>query len=148
MKTDEFISELRAAPQNRLLFANHAGDLVPAGYHLTELKTATLDTVDCGGQVNRWKETVAQLWVPPETDDDYMTAGKFLTIFDRVSGMISLDVNTDLRIEYGDESFFPSTYHVGSVTRDTTETRVLLEPPETTCKARVRRDCGTEACCA
>ena len=52
MKVNEFISELRAAPQNRLLFANNAGDLVHAGYHLTQLKTATLAAVDCGGQVN------------------------------------------------------------------------------------------------
>jgi hypothetical protein len=53
--------------------------------------------------------------------------------------MIPLDVNADLRVEYGDENFFPSAYYIRSVTSDETTTRVLLEPPRTTCKARDRR---------
>ena len=148
MKTNEFISELRAAPQNRLRFVNEGGDAVHPGYHLTELKAVSLETVDCGGQVNHWRETVAQLWVPPEADDACMTAQKFLAIFDRVRGLISLNLATDLRVEYGDKNFFPSTYYVESVTRAADETRVLLTPPETTCKARERRACSSEACCA
>jgi hypothetical protein len=31
------------------------------GYHLTELKAASFETVDCGGQTNRWQETIVQL---------------------------------------------------------------------------------------
>jgi hypothetical protein len=87
-----------------------------------------------------------------------MTAAKFLKIFEKVRGMIPLNFDADIRFEYGDENFFPSTYQVRSVTHDHTTTRVWLEPPETTCKARERRlatlpathsCCGptTEACC-
>lgn len=148
MKTNEFISELRAAPSRQLIFENAAGHRVHAGYHLTELKAASLHTVDCGGRVNQWPETIVQLWVPPDPDDEYMTAAKFLKIFDRVSGMIPLETDAEIRVEYGDENFFPSTYHVRSVSRDPGTTRVLLEPPETTCKARDRRNCSEEACCA
>ena len=134
MKTSEFISELRAAPQNQLLFVSAAGQAVHAGYHLTELKAASFDTVDCGGQVNQWQETIVQLWVPENADDDYMTTAKFLKIFDQVRGMIPLNLNTELRVEYGDENFFPSTYHVRSVAHGHDATRVLIEPPATTCK--------------
>jgi hypothetical protein len=148
MKTNEFISELRAAPDDQLLFVNAEGQTIHSGYHLTELKAASLNTVDCGGQVNHWEETIIQLWVPSEAEGEYMSAAKFVKIFDRVSGMIPFNMNTEMRAEYGDENFFPSTYHVRSVTRDGNGTRVLLEPPETTCKARQRRDCSTEACCA
>jgi len=70
-----------------------------------------------------------------------MTAAKFLKIFDKVRGIVALDVNTEIRVEYGDENFFPSTYYVRSVTSDQATTRVLLEPPRTTCKARDRRSC-------
>jgi hypothetical protein len=148
MKTNEFISELRDAPGNELLFVNAEGNTIHAGYHLTELKAVDSNTVDCGGQVNRWQETIVQLWVPPEADDRYMTAAKFLKIFDQVSGMIPLNMDTDIRVEYGDENFFPSTYYVRDVTHDGKSMRVLLEPPVATCKARERRDCGAEACCA
>jgi hypothetical protein len=153
MKTNEFISELRAAPQNRLLFIDANGNQVHAGYHLTELKSALVDTVDCGERVNHWLETIVQLWVPANPAGDYMTCTKFLEIFDQVRGMIPLAVDAEIRVEYGDENFFPSTYHVPSVTRDQNTTRVLLAPPQATCKARDRRVAASSAtdlqpCCA
>ena len=151
MKTNEFIFTLRAAPSNQLVFADRDGHTVPSGYHLTELKAASFETVDCGGQTNRWQETIVQLWVPSHADDEYMTTAKFLKIFDKVNGMIPLDLDAEIRVEYGDNNFFPSTYHVRSVTHDQTATRVLLEPPRTTCKARDRRVATfptTDSCCA
>ena len=151
MKTNEFISTLRAAPSNQLIFADLDGHAVHSGYHLTELKAASFETVDCGGQTNRWPETIVQLWVPSRADNDYMTAAKFLKIFDKVRGLIPVDLDAEIRVEYGDDNFFPSTYHVRSVTDDQTTTRVLLEPPHTTCKARDRRVetlSTTDSCCA
>lgn len=148
MKTNEFISELRAAPRSQLRFVNAAGQTIHTGYHLTEVKAVVFNTVDCGGQLNQWQETVVQLWVPPHPDGEYMTAEKFLKIFDRVNGMIPLNVNTEMRVEYGDENFFPSTYHVQSIDRTQGNTRVLLEPSVAACKARERRECSEEACCA
>jgi hypothetical protein len=115
------------------------------------LKAARFDTVDCGGQVNRWEETIVQLWVPEEPDEQYMTAGKFLKILDKVRGLIPLQLDAEIRIEYGDDQFFPSTYHVSSLSESSDEIRVALQPPATTCKARDRRSTAprekAEACC-
>ena len=153
METQEFISLLRRSPNKQLLFVNEDDASIHAGYHLTELKAASFDTVDCGGQINQWDETIVQLWVPTQPDAEYMTSAKFLKIVDKVCGMIPLDLEAELRVEYGDENFFPSTYHVRSVTHDQRTTRVLLEPPRTTCKARDRGDEPThsnmehETCC-
>jgi hypothetical protein len=154
MKTNEFIAELRRAPENQLVFVDGNGHTVHTGYHLTELKTASLDTVDCGGQSNQWEETIVQLWVPANADNDYMTAGKFLKIFDKVRGMIPLNFDAPIRVEYGDENFFQSTYDVRSITHAEDVTRVLLQAPQTTCKARDRRHTSTrseaerETCCS
>jgi hypothetical protein len=154
MKTNEFISELRRAPENQLVFVDGNGHAVHTGYHLTELKAASLDTVDCGGQANQWQETIVQLWVPANPDNDYMSADKFLKIFDKVRGMIPLNFDAAIRVEYGDENFFPSTYDVRSITHAEDVTRVQLQPPETTCKARDRRHKSTrteeerETCCS
>jgi len=139
MKTNELISALRAGPNNQLIFIDANGHAVHDGYHLTELKAASFDTVDCGGQTNSWRETILQLWVPENPDDEYMTAAKFLKIFDKVRGMIPLDSNAEVRVEYSDENFFPSAYYIASMTSDQVSTRVLLKPPRTTCKARDRR---------
>jgi len=139
MKTNEFVSELRRATANQLVFVDGHGHAVHPGYHLTELKAASLETVDCGGQTNQWQETIVQLWVPANPDNDYMTAAKFLKIFDKVRGMIPLNFDAAIRVEYGDENFFQSTYDVRSIAHTEGVTRVLLQPPETTCKARDRR---------
>lgn len=153
MKTNEFISALRSAPDNQLIFADLHGRTVPSGYHLTELKAASFETVDCGGRLNRWPETIVQLWVPAKGGEEYMTAAKFLKIFDKVRGLIPLNLDAEIRFEYGDEHFFPSIYHVRSVTHDRGTTRVLLKPPQTTCKARDRRieaahsSSPSESCC-
>jgi len=148
MKTSDFIRTIRRSPDKQLVFVNDEGTTIHSGYHLTELKAASLETVDCGGEKNRWNETIVQLWVPEEEkSDEFMTAKKFLSIYDRVSGMIALDPNAEIRFEYGDENFPPSNYHVESVTRDDESIRVEVLLPQTTCKARDRCAATGASCC-
>jgi len=147
VNTQDFIAQLRRAPDKPLLFVNAEGDTIHAGYHLTEIKAAKFDTVDCGGEKNRWNETVMQLWVPAnEICEQFMTAGKFLSIYEKVSRLIDVDSTAEVRFEYGDENFFPSNYHVDSVMEETDALREL-RPPQTTCKARDRRAAGASCCC-
>jgi Family of unknown function (DUF6428) len=148
MKTSEFIAFLRRSPDKQLVFVNDEGTTIHSGYHLTELKAGSFDAVDCGGQKNRWNETIVQLWVPRNADHDFMTAQKFLGIYDKVGGMIAIDPEAEIRIEYGDENFFPSNYDVDLVTQDEKAIRVQLRPPQTTCKARDRRAEGAASCCS
>jgi hypothetical protein len=146
--TQDFIAQLRRAPDKPLLFVNANGDTIHAGYHLTEIKAAKFDTVDCGGEKNRWSETLMQLWVPAnEISEQFMTAGKFLSIYEKVSCMIDVDPAAEVRFEYGDENFFPSNYHVDSVIEETDALRVELRPPQMTCKARDRCAARASCCC-
>jgi hypothetical protein len=146
--TENFIAQLRRAPDKPLLFVNAEGATIHAGYHLTEIKAAKFDTVDCGGQKNRWNETVMQLWVPAnEISEQFMTAQKFLSIYEKVSRLIDVDSTAEVRFEYGDENFFPSNYHVDSVMEETDTLRVELRPPQATCKARDRRAAEASCCC-
>src|SRR5438105_7303639 len=128
MKTRELIEQLRGARGKQVVFVDENDMTIHGGYHLTELKAATFDTVDCGAQKNRWNETIVQLWVPEEEEsDEFMTAKKFLSIYDRVSGMIALEPEAEIRFEYGDENFPSSNYHVESVTQDEKNIRVELQ---------------------
>ena len=148
MKTQHFISSLREAPAKRLVFANSEGATIHGGYHLTELKAVSFDTVDCGAQKNQWNETIVQLWVPEEKEEngEFMTAAKFLSIYDKVARLIALDPTAEIRFEYGDENFPPSNYHVENISENEAELRVQLRLPQATCKARDRREAGA-ACC-
>jgi hypothetical protein len=148
MKTQEFIEQLRGSRGKRVAFVDGNGTAIHGGYHLTELKAATFDAVDCGGQKNRWNETIVQLWVPEEEEnDEFMIADKFLSIYDRVGGMIALDPEAEIRFEYGDENFSPSNYHVAKVTVRADTIRVELRLPQATCKARDRREAVAASCC-
>jgi len=130
-----------------LVFTNSDGATIRGGYHLTELKSAWFDTVDCGAHKSDWQETIVQLWVPEdEESDDFMTAKKFLAIYDKVARLISLDVAAEIRFEYGDENFPPSNYHVEKISENEAELRVQLRLPQTTCKARDRRESGAVCC--
>ena len=130
------------------MFLNADGDRVHPGYHLTEVKAARFETVDCGAQTNSWLETIIQLWVPEnERSEEFMPAGKFLSIYEKVTGMIDIDPTAEVRFEYGDENFFPSNYHVESISEDGVNLLVELRPPQTTCKARDRRVAGASCCC-
>ncbi len=147
MTTHDFISRLRKAPAKQLVFTNSDGATIHGGYHLTELKSASFDTVDCGAQKSHWQETIVQLWVPEnEESDDFMTAKKFLAIYDKVARLISLDVAAEIRFEYGDENFPPSNYHVEKISENEAELRVQLRLPQTTCRARDRRESGAVCC--
>jgi Family of unknown function (DUF6428) len=147
MTTHDFISRLRKASAKQLVFSNSDGARVHGGYHLTELKAASFDTVDCGAQKNQWKETIVQLWVPEDQENaEFMTAAKFLSIYDKVARLIPLDSTAEIRFEYGDENFPPSNYHVERISEIRTELRVQLGLPQATCKARDRREAGA-ACC-
>ena len=147
MTTHDFISRLRDAPAKQLVFTNSDGATVHGGYHLTELKAASFDTVDCGAQKNQWNETIVQLWVPEDEENgEFMTAAKFLSIYDKVARLIPLDATAEIRFEYGDENFPPSNYHVEMISENEAELRVQLRLPQATCKARDRREAGA-ACC-
>jgi len=147
MKTKDFIDRLRKCRTKRVLFINSDGATIHAGYHLTELKAASFDTVDCGAQKNRWTETIVQLWVPEDEENgECMTAAKFLSIYDRVARLIPLDPTAEIRFEYGDENFPPSNYHVENISENRTELRVRLRVPQATCKARDGRESGAVCC--
>ena len=86
-------------------------------------------------------------WVPEEEENgERMTAAKFLSIYDKVARLISLDVIAEIRFEYGDENFAPSDYHVEKISENEAELRVQLRLPQTTCKARDRRELGAGCC--
>jgi hypothetical protein len=148
MTTKDFIRTLRRSPDKALLFTNADGDTIHHGYHLTEIKAVNYDTVDCGGQKNRWNETILQLWVPEQVEEDYMRAGKFVSIYDKVSKLVSIDEDAEVRIEYGDERFFPAACHVTEMRAAKAGIQVVLAPPATTCKARDRRVATGQTCCA
>ena len=133
MNTQEFLSALEPYTDQDLIFelGEHT---IKAGYHVTEIKSATIQAMDCGGQETTWSETVVQLWTP-DTNEAYMSVAKFLNIYNRVAAHVSVSENAELRIEYGDAGAPAISYSVSGIRLEGEKVMVRLEPPFVTCKA-------------
>ena len=70
-----------------------------------------------------------------------MTAARFLSIYDTIARLISLDPTAEIHFEYGEKNFPPSNYHVEKISEDESELRVQLRLPQTV-KSRDRRESG------
>lgn len=138
MNTQAFLSSLRQASDKPLVFDYGEGRVNPS-YHVTEIKAATVQTVDCGGQTNAWSETVLQLWSPGDAaDEGYMSVGKFLGIYERVASSIPIVSSAELRVEYGDVGAPAISYLVREVETLKDAVMVRLRPPVVACKGANR----------
>lgn len=136
-----------------LLFSYQQDKLVGANYHLTEVKNVQFDTTDCGGKTNFWEETHFQLWESPEelNKRTYMTTDKILSILKRVDGIKPLKMETELKLEYGNEEFTTAVMPVQELQWDENRLYVTLFSEKTRCKAQdecsIALEEKEEACC-
>lgn len=84
------------------LMIEYAGRTMQPGYHVTEVKAGSFVTLDCGGNPDRWHETVLQVEdLPSEEGRDFMTAGKFRSILSQVGKKVELRADARLTFEVG-----------------------------------------------
>lgn len=138
MQVSDFLTYLKTAENKPILFEIAPGDIVQGGYHVTEIKNSTYETIDCGNSLHTWKEVIVQLWVPEEAqaDDPWMPSGKFLKIWDVVDSRLSLFPDAEIRIEFGDAAHLTSNYHVDGFAQTEDGIVVQMAPPRTMCKPR------------
>lgn len=156
MKVKEFKSVLENNLNKELLFEHSSGKFVGANYHLTEIKNVFFDTVDCGGKSNQWNETQFQLWESPKEigKTNYMTVDKIVSIINRVDSIKSIDVDTILKIEYGNHDFHTSIMDIDHIETFNDKIIVKLFTEATLCKANISSDKSLkvevkkESCCA
>lgn len=138
MLVNEFIQTLAQYPEQPLLFEFRPGETVKGGYHVTEIKNATFETIDCGNSLHSWTEVILQVWEPEGIQPGRapMSTGKFLKIWGIVDSRIPLNQDAEIRIEYGDAQQLTSVYHVDSLHATDKGILVQMTPPRTLCKPR------------
>ncbi len=156
MKTQEFLDLLKSHQDKSLLFEYTTGQMVGANYHITEVKHINIESVDCGGRMDAWNETVIQLWESPDAlgKTEYMSAGKALSIFNIVGKMRSYHTNAEVKIEYSNDRFHTAQLFVNDFELHGNDLLIKLDVEKTDCKAK--EDCGVketatvgveESCC-
>ncbi|MEE9348633.1 MAG: DUF6428 family protein [Flavobacteriaceae bacterium] len=137
MTLETFITTLNAHKGKSLLFEYSNNQFAGTNYHLTEVKNATFETVDCGGNINNWQETQLQLWesASEKGKTDYMTVDKVLDILNRVDTINPLWKEKEVKVEFGNENFHTSIMNIASFKINDTQLIASLFSEKTGCKA-------------
>ncbi|MDO5979236.1 DUF6428 family protein [Flavivirga spongiicola] len=159
MKTQELFKVLEQNQDKSLLFEYAPNLLVGANYHITEVKHVTVDSVDCGAQVDAWNETIIQLWESPNElgKTEYMSVYKALAILNKVGKMKPYDFDAEVKFEYSNARFHTAQLFVNDFEIRENHLIVKLAIEKTDCKAKEL--CGVpepleavstnaEACCS
>ena len=150
MKLGEFVGHLDGKDGLDLEFTV-SGRKISGSYHITEIKSARIESVDCGGTQNRWTEVVFQLLEPGQDDPSRrMTVGRARKIYDDASRIQAFDRDAEVIFEYEPEGAPTALLRVGSIAAGRERAVVSLESSGTQCKPAGRSAAGSapgSACC-
>ena len=155
MTWQDFKEGLSQHKELSLQFRYEEDKWISPSYHITEVKRATIDSVDCGGRSDKWDEVIVQVWIPETERQEFaMKAQKALSIINLVETKLSLDPESIVKIEYGYSDFDTRQMLPKGFESNGTDLIVNLTADITQCKAKEK--CGIQepvnsepsACCA
>jgi hypothetical protein len=138
--------------RNKTLVFSYEGRDVQPGYHVTEVKTAAFQALDCGANYESWHETFIQLWdIPQEDHRRFMPVSKFLAIIGKVAEKVPLGANAKVTFEVSDGQRAMALYRASGISCDGEVVRIELTPRPASCKPRDRwleTQQPSKPCCA
>jgi len=137
MTTIEFLNLIDENPNKDLVFQFPNGELIGYNYHITEVKHATINSVDCGGRSDSWHETIIQLL---EGDSEklpqkYLSTYKAKGIFAKVNRSFNFIEDSILKFEYGNNHFQTAQLFVNHYETLGKQLLIILDVVPTQCKA-------------
>lgn len=153
--TGAFLDALRRHDGKSLTFIYGTRAVAP-GYHVTEIKTGAMKSLDCGANPEAWAETIIQLWdvdgIPGEPESR-MTIRKFLAIMGKFDRDVGLVADSTLTFEVSDPQSPLALYGVAGLDIGDDRVTVALAPRPASCKPRdrwleqERRETEAQSCC-
>ncbi|BCX03790.1 MAG: hypothetical protein KatS3mg053_1728 [Candidatus Roseilinea sp.] len=136
MRAMDLVTQLQPNSDKRLVL-ECAGRRIRPGYHVTEIKTASFRSLDCGARLRQWEEVIVQLWdVADEREREYMPVRKFLGIWRKVESDVGLNGHAEVKFEWGDATNPAVHYTFASLRVEGDALIVSVEPVRATCKLR------------
>jgi hypothetical protein len=133
---ETFLTNLEPHLESPMVFDLGNGQHVP----VTEFKALEYHTVDCGGMEHKFQETVIELWrTALELNRDYMSVGKFLGIYNKVSPKVGFATQAELIFLYGAQGEPAARYAVSKLESKNGQLVVHLEPDGVRCKGAERK---------
>lgn len=124
---------------DKALVIEYAGRTIRPGYHVTEVNAGSFLTINCGGNPDRWRETILQVEdLAPEGERDFMPVGKFRSILGQVATRIELDSDARLTFEVGPAESAMQVFDVSMLQIETNRVIFCLGARPAICKPRHR----------
>jgi hypothetical protein len=98
MNLNELIEATRALPQGVPMVFSTPDGPTGEGYHVTELKLAHINSIDCAAKLDAWTEATLQLL--DGHGKTHMSVGKFANILDQSVRRVEGLGNSPLRVEF------------------------------------------------
>lgn len=97
---DAMLHTLRSNPELPVIFMQHEQAISP-GYHITEIKSSVVNSLDCGQGTDQWRELVIQLLDGnAKNANSYMQSTKMLSILEKALKTVPSDAHTQLYFEF------------------------------------------------
>lgn len=140
MSLQNLLTQLREKSSDApLVFSTKDGD-IGGGYHVTELKSAQITSIDCGGNVADWTETTLQIL--DGGDGPHMTVGKFTAIVTHSLKAIPALADTPLFAEFAPKNAHLSRYDMALSPTDMSKAEIRLTDMQALCKPAQNQSCG------
>ncbi len=135
----EFVEILSGSnPDAAAVFHTQSSE-IGRGYHITELKLADVQSIDCGGRQNRWQE--AQLQLLDGQDGARLTVGKVASILTRSRAAIPALADVPLSVEFAPGNRGLQRYRIGVPETAGDRMRLPLIDERAQCKPAVEMAC-------
>ena len=110
---------------------------VNSGFHITEVKLATISSLDCGRAQQEWQEIIVQVMDIPNSSDAPLTVGKLANILaESLPATLSPQASFTVELSNGDEAI--RLYEVSATYTRGDDFVVKLSQRRATCKAAQR----------
>lgn len=133
---------------DKALVILYGGRTIRPGYHVTEVKAGAFVALDCGGNPDRWNETILQVEdLGPDGVTEFLSVAKFRGILEKVAAKIALDPNARITVEVGPPGLAMQVFDIGHMTVSGAQILLTLAHRPAICKPRHRQaDAAAPAC--
>ncbi len=136
---------------SKALIIEYGGRVIRPGYHVTEVKAASFETLDCGGNPDQWRETILQVEDSgPDGETAFMSASKFRNILAQIGSKIALDPGARVTLEVGPPGEAMQVFDVSALMASGAGVILKLAGRSAICKPRHREASSNsaEGCCS
>lgn len=130
---------LDACPPDLPVKLRTQSGVIGAGYHVTELKLAQIQSIDCAGRLSTWEESLIQ--VLDAEDGDPLVAGKVAAILRRSAAALPDLADAPMAYELSPGNLGLARYHLTGLSMDGDSLLLDLGSDRAQCKPATDMAC-------